>query len=192
MPLLFACAAAAQTPAPPASKPVLDRLQSITVLALPEWRSHADVAHPESPDLDDSAWLIVKPGDRWKGPRVLRRWVEIPEKIRGYEIKGARVRLDLDIRSDEAEMLTVFSNGSVVARTDRDMQQPIALSEAATPGQKFLIAVRVDANDINTWIERAELTVEPPAARPDPGLLRTEILSAIPLVAAFPDGKAAR
>ena len=192
MPLLVACAAAAQTAAPPASKPVLDRLQSITVLALPEWRSHADVAHPESPDLDDSAWLIVKPGDRWKGPRVLRRWVEIPEKIRGYEIKGARVRLDLDIRSDEAEMLTVFSNGSVVARTDRDMQQPIALSEAATPGQKFLIAVRVDANDINTWIERAELTVEPPANRPDPGLLRTEILSAIPLVAAFPDGKAAR
>ena len=192
MPLLFACAAAAQTPALPASKPVLDRLQSITVLALPEWRSHADVAHPESPDLDDSAWLIVKPGDRWKGPCVLRRWVEIPEKIRGYEIKGARVRLDLDIRSDEAEMLTVFSNGSVVARTDQDMQQPIALSEAAAPGQKFLIAVRVDANDVNTWIERAELTVEPAAARPDPGLLRTEILSAIPLVAAFPDGKAAR
>ncbi len=192
MPLLVACAAAAQTAAPPASKPVLDRLQSITVLALPEWRSHADVAHPEAPDLDDSAWLIVKPADRWKGPRVLRRWVEIPEKIRGYEIRGARVRLDLNIRSDEAEMLTVFSNGSVVARTDGDMQQPIALSEAATPGQKFLIAVRVDANDVNTWIERAELTVEPSASRPDPGLLRTEILSAIPLVAAFPDGKAAR
>ena len=64
MPLLVACAAAAQTAAPPASKPVLDRLQSITVLALPEWRSHADVAHPEAPDLDDSAWLIVRPGDR--------------------------------------------------------------------------------------------------------------------------------
>src|SRR6202142_3042700 len=192
LPPLCALAAARPPPALPAAKPVLDRLQSITVLALPEWRSHADVAHPESPDLDDSAWLIVKPGDRWKGPCVLRRWVEIPEKIRGYEIKGARVRLDLDIRSDEAEMLTVFSNGSVVARTDQDMQQPIALSEAAAPGQKFLIAVRVDANDVNTWIERAELTVEPAAARPDPGLLRTEILSAIPLVAAFPDGKAAR
>ncbi len=192
MPLLVACAAAAQTGAPAASKPVLDRLQAITVLALPEWRSHADVAHPEAPDLDDSAWLIVKPGDRWKGPRVLRRWVEIPEKIRGYEIRGARVRLDLNIRSEEAEMLTVFSNGSVVARTDGDMQQPIALSEAAAPGQKFLIAVRVDANNVDTRIERAELTVEPPAGRPDPGLLRTEILSAIPLVAAFPDGKAAR
>jgi alpha-mannosidase len=192
LPLLVACAAAAQTPAPAASKPVLDRLQSITVLALPEWRSHADVAHPEAPDLDDSTWLILKPGDRWKGPRVLRRLVEIPEKIRGYEMKGARVRLDLNIRSEEAEMLTVFSNGSVVARTDGDMQQPIALSEAATPGQKFLIAVRVDANDVDTRIERAELTIEPPAGRPDPGLLRMEILSAIPLVTAFPDGQPAR
>jgi alpha-mannosidase len=192
LPLLFACAAVAQTAAPPASKPVLDRLQAITVLALPEWRSHADVAHPEAPDLDDSAWQTVKPGNRWKGPRVLRRWVEIPEKIRGYEIRGARVRLDLKIRSDEAEMLTVFANGSVVARTDDDMQQPIMLSEAATPGQKFLIAVRVDANDVNTWIEHAELAIEPPAGRPDPGLLRTEILSAIPLVAAFADGRSAR
>jgi alpha-mannosidase len=180
LPLFVACAAAAQT----ATAPVLDRLQSITVLALPEWRSHADVAHPEAPDLDDSAWQTVKPGDRWKGPRVLRRWVEIPEKIRGYETRGAHVRLDLAIRSDEAEMLTVFSNGSVVARTDGDMQQPIALSEAAASGQKFLIAVRVDANDVNTWIERAELAIEPPAGRPDPGLLRMEILSAIPLVAA--------
>jgi alpha-mannosidase len=185
LPLLVACAAAAQTAAPPAAwKPVLDRLQTITVLPLPEWRSHADAAHPEAPDLDDSAWQTAKTGDRWKGPRVLRRWVEIPEKIGGYEIRGARVRLDLNIRSDEAEMLTVFSNGSVVARTDGDMQQPILLSEAAAPGQKFLVAVRVDANDVDTWIERAELTVSPPPGRPDPGLLRTEILSAIPLVAA--------
>jgi alpha-mannosidase len=163
---------------------VLARLQSITVLALPQWRSQADVPHPEAPAFDDSAWQTVKTGDHWKGPRVLRRWVEIPEKIRGYEIRGARVRLDLDIRSDEAEMLTVFSNGSVVARTDGDMQQPILLSESAVPGQKFLIAVRVDANDVDTWIERAELAIEPAAGRPDPGLLRMEILSAIPLVAA--------
>ncbi len=192
LPLLFAYAAAAQTAAPPTSKPVLDRLQSITVLALPEWRSHADVAHPEALDLDDSGWQTVKAGERWKGSCVLRRWVEIPEKVAGYEIRGARVRLDLNIRSDEAEMLTVFSNGSVVARTDDDMQQPISLSESAAPGQKFLIAVRVDANNVDTWIKRAELVFEPTASRPDPGLLRTEILSAIPLLAAFPDATNAR
>ncbi len=184
MPLLMVSAVAAQTPAvPDAWAPALTRLEAVTQLALPEWRSHADVAHPEDAALDDSAWEIVMTGVRWNGPRVLRQWVEIPEKVGGYAIRGARVKLDLNVGSDEAEMLTVFSNGSIVARTDGDMQQPIVLTEAAVPGQRFLIAVRVDANDVKTWIERAALTIEPPPGRPDPGLLRMEILSAIPLVA---------
>jgi alpha-mannosidase len=190
--LLLASVLRAQTAAPAAWKPVLDRLQSITVLALPEWRSHADVPHPEAAAPEDSGWRVVKTGERWKGSRVLRRSIETPEKISGYEIRGARVKLDLNIRSDEAETLTVFSNGSIVARTDGDMQQPITLTETAEPGQKFLIAVRVDANDVNTWIQRSALMVEPPAGRPDPGLLRTEILSAVPLVAAFAEGRNAR
>jgi len=191
--LLFAGVTGAQTAKPPAAwEPVLGRLLSLTVLPLPEWRGHADVAHPEAAALDDAGWKMIPAGERWKGPRVLRRWIEIPKKIAGYDIRGARVKLDLDIRSDEQEMLTVFSNGSIVARTDGDMQQPITLSEAAQPGQRFLIAVRVDAGDASTWIARAALVIEPPAARPDPGLLREEILSAIPLVAAFEDGRSAR
>ena len=41
-------------------------------------------------------------------------------------------------------------------------------------------------------IEHAELQIHPPANRPDPALLRLEILSAEPLIAAYPDGKAER
>ena len=41
-------------------RPVLDRLQSLGTLALPDWRFHADIPHPEEPSLDDSSWAVVK------------------------------------------------------------------------------------------------------------------------------------
>ena len=44
----------------------------------------------------------------------------------------------------------------------------------------------------STRIERAELRIGPPASRPDPALMRLEILSAEPLIAAYPEGKAER
>ena len=73
----------------------LHRLESLTSLPLPEWRFHADVPHPEDSSLDDSGWEPVRVGDKWStGPRVLRRWVEVPEKIDGYAVPGARVKLD--------------------------------------------------------------------------------------------------
>ena len=36
------------------------------------------------------------------------------------------------------------------------------------------------------------MRIEPPANRPDPALMRLQILSAEPLIAAYPDGKAER
>src|SRR5215472_15008804 len=66
-------------------KPVLDRLQSLTTLEVPEWRFHSDLPHPEDIALDDSGWESVKVREEWTtGPRVLRRWIEIPEKLNGY------------------------------------------------------------------------------------------------------------
>ena len=73
---------------------------------------------------------------------------------------------------------------------------PITLIENAQAGQKMEIAVRVvdsggggccggDA----TRIEHAELRIEPAADRPDPALMRLQILSAEPLIAAYADGK---
>jgi alpha-mannosidase len=66
-------------------KAVLDRLESLTVQAQPEWRYHADVPHPEHVELSDADWPTVKTREVWKsGARVLRRRVEMPEKINGY------------------------------------------------------------------------------------------------------------
>jgi len=192
--LSAACALFAQSAsAPPASwKPALDRLEAIGEVPLAEWRFHADVAHPEDPALDDSSWSVVKVGDHCSGACVLRRMVEIPAKVAGYDAGGARVKLDLSTSSWSPVMLTVFSNSAVVARFDEDMEQPITLTEAAQPGEKFLIAIRLDLRPENIDLRRARLLIEPPALRPDPGLLRMEILSAWPVVHAYEEGRAAR
>lgn len=181
-------------------KPTLDHLASLVTKPLSAWRVHDDVAHPENPALDDSTWqhITANPSredndpNHWKGARVLRRWVEIPETINGYATKGAKVKLDLNFGSDAAMMITIFVNGSLVSRVSEEQQQPIWLTEDAQPGQKFLIAARIDAQQIDTAFFRSDLLVEPPAGRPDPSLIREEILSATPLIAAYSDGKVQR
>ena len=174
-------------------KATLDRLESLTVEPLKDWKYHADVAHPEDPALDDSSWEMMKAGDRWTdGARDLRRWIEIPEKINGYPVAGCRVELNVRIGSDDSAMITVFSNASVVYRGNEDMQQPILLTESAKPGEKYLIAIRVDVEPVETRLFRSELRIQPPDSRIDPGFLREEILAVRPLIAAYADGKEER
>jgi len=178
-------------------QPTLDRLESLTTLPLSEWRFHADVPHPEDSSLNDSGWETVKVGDKWStGSRVLRRWIEIPEKLNGYAVLGARVKLDLRFdfmwNNKGPVMIAVFSNGSLVSRGDDDMQQPIPLTENAQPGQKFLIAVRIDAPEVDTLFHHAQLRVEPAASRPDPAMMRMEILAARPMIVAYEEGRAER
>jgi alpha-mannosidase len=178
-------------------QPTLDRLQSLTTLPLPEWRFHADVPHPEDSTLDEAGWETMKVGDKWStGSRVLRRWIEIPEKVNGYAVRGASAKLDLGFdfmwNNKGPVMIAVFSNGALVSRGDDDMQQPIPLTENAQPGQKFLIAVRIDAPEVETLFRRAQLRIEPAANRPDPAMVRTEILAARPMIAAYEEGRAER
>ena len=178
---------------PESYKTALKRLQELTVHAEPEWRYYKDVAHPEDASLNDSDWQQMKAGDSWKdGARVLRRWIEIPKPINGYDIRGARVELDLRFESQDSMIVTVFSNRSQVARTDEDLQQPIPLTESAVPGEKFLVAVRVDANAVDTRLAESRLRIVPSDKRPDPNMLRTEILAARLMIEAYEDGRADR
>ena len=181
----------AQEPvAPNPYQPLLDRLHSCVSQSLDTWKFHADLAHPEDAALDDNDWLTMKTGESWKtGPRVLRHVIQIPPVLNGYNLQGARVRLALVVDSDEFVTITVFSNGSMVSRTDSDTLQPIVLTENAQPGEKFLVAIRIQAAETNTVLRSSELLITPPASRPDPGILHDEILSAQPMVAAVPESK---
>ncbi|HVN21009.1 MAG TPA: alpha-mannosidase [Dongiaceae bacterium] len=186
-------------------KATLDRLNSLTRQSEPQWRFHEDIPHPEDPGLNDSDWAVwsVKnisgPGgqhadeEHWKGARVFRRWIEVPEKINGYATRGARVTLTLRFGSPESLKITVFSNGAIVYRGDDDNIQPMLLTENAQPGQRFLVAARVIAGDeVESGFVQSELTIIPPSSRPDPSFLRLEILAAGPIVAAYEQGKAER
>src|SRR5712692_4098364 len=181
-------------------KPTFDRLGSLVTEPLPEWRFHADLPHPEDPSLDDSDWRVMNASpstedndqNHWKGALVFRRWIEIPEKLNGYAAKGSRVMLDLRFGSDAIALITVFSNGSVLFHGDENTQQLMLLTEHAQPGQKYLIAARVDAGNVDTALFRSELRIEPPTVRPDPWWLREEIVAARPLIAAYPEGKSDR
>jgi len=183
---------AAQEPGADTSiKPLIDRLESIVSWPLDDWRYHSDIAHPEDSSLDDKEWPVVKIREAWKtGPRVMRRRIELPATLNGYSLRGARVRLDLSVDSNDFVMVTVFSNGAMVSRTDADTLQPIVLTENAQPGDTFLVAIRIQAGETNTRISGSRLLITPPTSRPDPGILREEILAAQPMVAAFPEGRA--
>jgi alpha-mannosidase len=174
-------------------KSVTDQLQAITITPVNDWRCHSDMPHPEDPNLPDSDWPTVNIKQEWQtGSRVLRRWIQIPQKVNGYDVAGARVELNLVFRSREAVIITVFSNRVQVARTDEDLQQPIPLTESVAPGQKFLIAVRLDAHNVDTQIWESELKFFARAGRPDPTLVRDEILSAYPMIRAYQQGQQER
>src|ERR1039457_6744860 len=144
--VFVAASAFAQSPSttPDPYKPVLDRLQSITVIPLETWQAHAaDLPHGEYPALGTSDWQPVKLKEDWKGSRWLRLTSEVPAQLNGYSLHGARISLDLHVSSDDAIQISIFSNGNMVARTDEDGQVPITLIENARPGQILVLAVRV-------------------------------------------------
>ena len=176
------------------NRQVLDRLESLTTLPLSNWHFHSDVPHPEDPSLSDSGWETITVGQKWSsGSRVMRRWVEIPEKIGGYSVAGAQVKLDIRFdflwNNQGPVTIAIFSNGSLVSRGDDDMQQPIPLATNARPGEKFLIAIRIDAPQVEILFHHAKLSIEPAAGRPDPAMIRTEIMAARPLIAAYSEGR---
>jgi alpha-mannosidase len=187
------CAAQQKQNLPPGIQTVTDQLEAITVSPVQDWKYHSDIPHPEDPSVSDADWPTVNAKQMWQnGSRALRRWIEIPQKLNGYDITGARVELNLALRSRESMIITVFCNRAQVARTDEDLQQPIPLTESAVPGQKYLIAVRIDARNVDTGIWESNLKMYAPPGRPDPSLLREEILSAYPMIQAYEEGQQGR
>jgi alpha-mannosidase len=195
--LTIAAAAFAQkypTVAPNPYKATLDRLRSSVEIPVTDWRGHAaDFPHPEDVKVNDSGWTPVKLNEPWNNVSYwLRKTIEVPQQFQGYDPKGARLQLDLAIGSDESVNISVFSNGTMVSRTDEDTQLPITLTENAQPGQKFVIAVRVTGSGAKTRIRRAQLLIKPPSSRPDPVLLVEQVGAIYPLIDAYREGKEQR
>ena len=203
---IFLCCVAisvfGQTQSPPDPyKPVLDRLQAITTMPLDGWKVIGrDMPHGEVPD---SALAEAKPvalKQNLQLPVWVYESVEVPQALNGYSVAGSRVSLNLSVAGNTGILITVFLNGNMVARGDSDSQVPITLTQNAQPDQKLLIAVRILPSGTvgccggppNTYLAAASLRFDTPDTRPDPAILRQEIMAAELLIAAYPDGKAER
>ena len=126
--LLASSSSIAQSQTAPADsyKPVLDRLQSIVVIPLDNWRAHAiDLPHGEDPALSTSDWDSVQAKKTWTPPsRWLRTAVTLPEKLNGYSVRDSRVKLDLNVDSNQEINVSIFANGNMIAPHRRRRPDP--------------------------------------------------------------------
>ena len=170
-------------------------------MALDNWQMIAtDLPHGEAPGASMAEAKPMAMKQDLPLPVWLYANVEVPPALNGYSVAGSRMSLHLNIGGNTGVLITVFVNGNMVARGDEDSQVPITLTRSAQPSQKLLIAVRVLPSETVgccggppvTKLAAASLAFTPPDTRPDPAMMRQEIMAAQLLIAAYPDGKAER
>ena len=167
------------------SPAALEKLRTLEMLdALPagEWRFHAgDLAHGESPALDDSKWDLVKPRSKAPTDAVwYRREIEVPKTLNGYDITGARVWFQFEADANGPMPEIIYFNGRRVALGD-DLE-PIVMFEPAKPGDKILVAVKllhtVDQKTFRGVTLRVESDPMGTSSRPSPDDIRVQCITA--------------
>jgi alpha-mannosidase len=167
------------------------RLDAMTVLPIMSWRTHeADIPHGEDPMLDDSEWKSeTVPYSTGRDANVNsgpdRAWyrakIEVPATLGGRDIRGARLRLAVRFSKDGR----IFVNSGLVAQGDGRTLDPVLLTNKATAGQVFFIAIKVPFHEEQGRFLGARIIVDHPD-QPDPGVLRTEIQTAEAGISGFP------
>jgi len=164
------------------SKAVVARLTELDRLPAEEWRFHAgDLAHGESPDLDDSGWKIVKAkAEGTQEASWYRRTIEVPQSLHGYDLTGARIWFSFAAYANGPMPEIIYFNGRRVALGD-DLE-PIVLFDKAKPGDKVLVAVKLLHTVDNKTFGGTELKIDFAENRPNPEDLRVEALTAALLI----------
>ena len=167
----------------------LDRLKALTELPAAEWRVHSgDLARGEDPKLDDSNWQIAKPGYEWdSGAMWFRRWIEVPADLKGYDLTGGTLYFEFHVEGYFVPEI-IYLNGARVAM-GHDLE-PTVLFDAAKPGQKLLVAVKVLAPPGRHRYRRAVISIKAAPNRPDPNALRQEIVACRAIVQSIPENQA--
>ncbi len=172
-------------PAP--AQQILARLGDFNRLPGGDWRVHpGDIAHGESPSLDDSSWSVAKSGtDYGKDAVWFRRWIQVPKTLKGYDLSGCDVWFQFQARTVERGDLTeiVYFDGRRVALGE-DLEK-LNLFHDAKPGDRVLVAVKVLASPIGVRFQGSLETIDFSPSRPNPQDLHDEILSAGLLIPSF-------
>ena len=194
--LLLAGSIDAQAPDPlsalsPAAHQTVQQLGSLNSIPAADWKFHAgDLAHAESPDLDDSGWPTVSARSQAPTDAVwYRRWIEVPKTLNGYDLSGARIWFQFAAYANGPMPEIIYFNGRRVALGD-DLE-PIVLFDRAQPGDRVLVAVKLLHTVDQKTFSQADVKIEFNPARPNPNDLLQEILSANLLTASLDAAQAA-
>ena len=123
----------------PQSQAIMERLAEVGILHLGEVKYFAaQNSNGAAVDLDDSGWQTIHlPYTGSTDPVWLRKWIEIPKTIDGYDPTGAGIWLREPTRGG----VTVYLDGKRIARGE-DME-PLVLFNSAKPGDKVLLAIEM-------------------------------------------------
>jgi alpha-mannosidase len=182
IPALLLSAAAQTSLQSDPHKDALDGLQRLVVIDQNAWEFHPGAT--EDIPGDSASWQPLNVNASGSVPGWLRRTIEIPAAFHGYSPAGAKLELDVRLRHEQYLSYGIFVNG--VLYRDSEQLEPIVLTTAALPGQRFTVLIRLLGGTEKFTLTRANLLVTP-AGRPDPGVVREEILSAKLLANLIPD-----
>ncbi len=173
----------------PQGQAVIERLAHVGTLHLGDVRYFVGLnPNGASVSLDDSSWQTIQlPYKASTDPIWLRKWIEIPKTLDGYDPTGAKIWLQEPTRGNVA----VFLDGKRVARGE-DME-PLILFSSAKPGDKALLAIQLQKTANPKNLRGMELHMEFAPNRPNPQDLHDEFLSATLLLPSLaPDHNAAK
>src|SRR5580698_1843156 len=162
------------------SQGVARQLAGLTELPAVQWKLHVgDVAHGESPDLNDRDWTTVVGSDSAHAPGDAvwyRRRIEVPKTLSGYDLTGAKIWFEFQASANGPMPQIIYYDGRRVAMGD-DLE-PIVLFDRAKPGDSALVAVKLLHTEDQKTFNGVTLRIDFAAGRPSPADFLYELLSA--------------
>jgi alpha-mannosidase len=162
----------------PRAQEAIQRLDTLETIPARDWKYHlADVEHGESTTLDDSGWQTIHTQySATKDALWLRRWIEVPKNINGYDITGAQIWFQMRARANGPVPTILYFNGRRVAM-GADLEQQLLFPDAK-PGEKILIAIKFLATRDQKNIQEPTVRVVIQGNRPNPQDLADELTAA--------------
>ena len=170
------------------SAAVIERLSKFDPIPITDWRYHAgDVRGGESVSLNDSSWqssrsarLILPSGKMPSDQGViwLRKWIEIPKQVAGYDLNGDTVSIRIMVHAWGGDGELLYVNGQLMPQVDPS--EPSIFYEK--PGDKVLVAIRVGWTATPTGFPVAHMQIEFSDKRPSPEDMYIQFVSAALLI----------
>jgi alpha-mannosidase len=161
------------------SQSVIQRLSELSILPSPTWKFHTgDLPHGEEVSLDDASWENVTPSSEVPSGEAAwyRSSIEVPKNLHGYDLSGSRIWFQFRFSGDGNATAMIYFNGRRVAMGEG--LEPVVLFDKATPGEKLLVAVKLARTARPKRFRGSPMKIEVSEARPNPGDLWQEVLSA--------------